>query len=125
MGKINPSELPLVLRNSANLELFVMVRYAVDMAALSGSLNEHLEWMLAEEKEGSIFLSGPIEPGEGDSPVGLTILRAGDIEGARRIAQEDPFYKAGCIRFDLYKWTVFEGAFPVTFRLSDSSVRFT
>lgn len=124
MNKPNTPELPSILRNSAKLELFVMVRYIVDECALGDLLDKHLEWVVAEERKGVISLSGPIERTEGDDVVGLTVLRAENIDDARCIAEADPFVKNKCVRFTMYKWTVFEGSLSFTLHLSDATVRY-
>ncbi len=72
--------------------------YAVVSAAsptpekLKALLPAHLEYMIALEKRGILFASGPLTEGEGPpTGAGLTILRAANAAEARELADADPF----------------------------------
>ena len=81
--------------------------------------SEHLDWMLEKERTGVLFLSGPATSCGSDGTYnGLTILRAADAADARRIAETEPFIVQGAMEYDLYEWTVFEGAVAVSVRIS-------
>jgi uncharacterized protein YciI len=90
---------------------------------LKALLPAHLEYMIALEKRGLLFASGPLTDGEGPpSGAGLTILRASDAREARRLAEADPFVTNGLRTFELKEWTIMEGTLGLRVNLSDQSV---
>lgn len=105
--------------------LFAMLRTTVVPAAKEGRLSSHLKWMIAGEKNGHIFASGPfVAPsallGEGRS---LTLIRAPSVEQAKAIADQDPFVIAGAVAYELFEWQLNEGGFSVTLNFSDCTYR--
>ncbi len=89
-------------------------------------LPAHLEYMIALEKRGLVFASGPLADGAGPpTGQGLTILRAASAEEARRIAEGDPFFVAKLRSFELKEWTVMEGTLGLRVNLSDQSIEVT
>jgi uncharacterized protein YciI len=81
-------------------------------------LDDHLAWVLKLEADGVVFLSGPLTSGLDVRPgSGVTVLRAGNAEEARSIAQDDPFVRAGLRTVDVYGWRVNEGAIRVDISL--------
>lgn len=123
MADENPLAL---LEHSAKLKLFVMLRRTVKPDVQRASLGDHLRWMIAAEKAGQIFLSGPIVPREGAAALdGLTLIRAASFEDAEAIAQGDPFVVRGIVAFELREWIANEGSLSVTVTLSDSKVNFS
>ncbi len=112
----------VLLARAAKLKLFVMLRRTLKPALLPERLGEHLRWMIGQEKEGRIFLSGPIAPHPSATALdGLTIVRADSLAAAQEIARNDPFVQSGIVAFEMREWTVNEGAIPVTVTLSDSA----
>ena len=64
-------------------------RVGVTAADLDAVLEEHLAWMLGLEREGHVLASGPITSGPGASAgSGLTVLRAGSLDDAARLAAQ-------------------------------------
>lgn len=113
-----------LLARSASLRLVVMLRRTVRPSLIADKLVAHLAWMIEAEKAGHIFLSGPVTPREGGTKLnGLTILHVASLDEAERLAQQDPLVTAGIVTFELFEWTVNEGAIPLTLTLSDSTVR--
>lgn len=113
----------VLLARSAKLSLFVMLRRTVKPALIADNLGAHLRWMIEREKEGVVFLSGPVAPQQGAAPLdGLTILRAGSMAQAEETARQDPFIQNGVVSFEMREWTVFEGSIPLFITLSDSTV---
>ena len=89
-------------------------------------LPAHLEYMIANEKKGIVFASGPLSEADGGQKGrGLTILRAANIEDARALAAQDPFVVNGIRTYEVREWTVMEGSFGVTVNFSDQSVSVT
>jgi uncharacterized protein len=93
---------------------------------LEAVLPAHLEYMIALEKRGLVFSSGPlVEPGAEPAGYGLTILRTKDTGEARAIAEAEPFFVHGLRSFELKEWTVMEGTLGLRVNLSDQSVEVT
>lgn len=114
------------LAGSAALRLYAIFRRIANPALMMELRSEHLEWMLEKERHGILFLSGPFTRNLGDSPYnGLTVIRAESIDHARRIIESEPFIARGAMTCDLAEWTIYEGALPVTLRVSDSSATFS
>lgn len=112
-----------LLSNSACLRLFAMLRYAGSTPLTGECLDDHISWMIHEEKHGTIVLSGPITHSPSIPPlIGMTILRATDRSHATRIADSDPFVATGTVVYDLHDWTVLEGTISMTATLSNSAV---
>jgi uncharacterized protein YciI len=90
---------------------------------LPAHLPAHLEYMIANEKKGIVFASGPLSEADGSQRGrGLTVLRAASAAEAKAIAEQDPFVINGVRTFELREWTVMEGSFGVTVNFSDQSV---
>lgn len=84
-------------------------------------LAEHLEYMIALEREGKLFASGPLgDPSKAD---GMTIVRAADEEEVKKIALKDPFVVHGIRTFRIVPWTVMEGSLSVTVNFSDQTAK--
>ncbi|MFN3350086.1 YciI family protein [Pseudorhodoplanes sp.] len=84
-------------------------------------LAEHLEYMIALERQGKLFASGPLgDPAKAD---GMTIVRAADEEDARGMALRDPFVIHGIRTFKIVPWTVMEGSLSVTVNFSDQTAK--
>jgi uncharacterized protein YciI len=87
-------------------------------------LPDHLKFLIALEKQGRVFGSGPLS-GEGAKPGdGLTILRAENAGEARALAEQDPFVIAGARTFDIREWTLMEGSVNIRLDFSDKSYSF-
>src|SRR5215217_3469405 len=74
-------------------------------------LPEHLEYMIALEKTGVVFASGPFT--EGTAPPrgeGMTILHVSSEAEARQLAEADPFFTRGLRSFTIREWMLMEGA---------------
>jgi uncharacterized protein YciI len=82
-----------------------------------------LRYMIALEKDGKLFASGPFDVGTGGD--GMTILRVDSAEEARTIAERDPFVVNGIRAFDIREWTLMEGSFGISVNYSDRSVTIT
>jgi uncharacterized protein YciI len=83
----------------------------------------HLEYMIALEKKGILFASGPfLGPDGKPSGEGMTILRTASAEEAKRIAETDPFFVGGLRRFEVREWMLMEGSLGLTVTFSDQSV---
>jgi uncharacterized protein len=106
-------------------KLYVVLSTPIDGGAekLLEHLPAHLEYMIANEKKGIVFASGPLSEADGGQKGrGLTVLRASGIEEARALAEQDPFVINGVRSFEVREWTVMEGSFGVTVNFSDQSM---
>jgi uncharacterized protein len=92
-------------------------------AEIEDVLPLHLEYMIALEKKGVVFASGPLT-GAGDAPRGngMTVLRAASAEEARAIAEADPLFTRGLRSFEIREWTVMEGSLALKVNFSDQSI---
>ncbi len=89
-----------------------------DTAAIDAHVAEHVAWMLELERDGVLFVSGPLLSGPGVGPgSGATVVRAADEDAARLIAANDPFVRAGLRTFEVYRWRVNEGSVSVRMSL--------
>ena len=107
-------------------KLYVVLSKGVATAEQIGEvLPQHLEYMIGLEKNGVLFVSGPLTAAAGQlAGDGLTILRAASADEARRIAATDPFVVNQLRTFEVREWTVMEGSIGVTVNLSDQSLQF-
>ena len=86
-------------------------------------LPRHLEYMIALEKTGVLFASGPLADAEGKTRGdGLTIIRAASAAEARKVAERDPFVVNGLRSFEIREWTVMEGSLGIKVNFSDQSL---
>jgi uncharacterized protein YciI len=86
-------------------------------------LPAHLEYMIDLEKQGLVFASGPFSDAKGNPRGnGMTILRTGNAEEARKVAEADPFVINKLRSFEIREWTVMEGSVGLTVNFSDQSV---
>ena len=89
-------------------------------------LPPHLEYMIALEKKGVLFASGPLSDAEGKiRGDGLTIIRAASLADARKIAEQDPFVINKLRTFELREWTLMEGSLGITVKFSDQTLELT
>ena len=104
-------------------ELYVVLTTPIKpMSEILPLLPDHLDYMIALEKRGILFASGPFLTGKDLLPgAGMTILRAGSLEEAEAIAREDPLNKSGMRTFEVRTWQLNEGSFTVTINYSDKS----
>ena len=119
MSTTAEQDIQALTKNMLRRKLYVVLSRGKG-ADLRPYLAEHLRWMIGLEKEGKVFASGPFDVGtSGD---GMTILRAGNAEEARAIAERDPFVVNGIRTYEIREWTLMEGSFGVTVNYSDRSI---
>src|SRR5262245_47946083 len=101
----------------------ILARATAGPDAIKAALPAHLEYMIALEKAGAIFASGPLtEVGGAPAGHGLTVLRVANADEARRIAEDDPFSRQGLRTFELREWTLMEGTLGLKINLSDQTI---
>ena len=114
-----------MLRAMLNKPLYVALRLPGRAERVAELLEAHLQWMVAAERRGELFASGPfvadgVPPG---ALGGMSIVRAASLEEAREILSRDPFVAEEVVTLDIRKWMVMEGGVTVTVRFSDQSGR--
>jgi uncharacterized protein YciI len=86
-------------------------------------LPDHLEYMIALERQGVLFASGPLTAAPGQpAGDGLTVLRVANEDEAQKIASADPFVINKLRSFEVREWTVMEGSLGLRVNLSDQSL---
>jgi uncharacterized protein YciI len=119
MSADSAARLDELLGKMLKLKLFVIFSRGKGLD-LKPHLLEHLEYMVALERQGKLFASGPMgDPRLGN---GMTIVRAESEDEARAIASNDPFFRHGLREFSVEPWTVMEGALRVTVNFSDGTM---
>ena len=119
MSTTAEQDIQALTKNMLRRKLYVVLSRGKGVDLLP-CLGEHLRWMIALEKEGKVFASGPFDVGtSGD---GMTILRADNAEEARAIAERDPFVVNGIRTYEIREWMVMEGSFGITVNYSDRSI---
>jgi len=85
-------------------------------------LSEHKKWVAGLEREGRIFVAGPIL-GEDyrSSGRGVLVVRARSLAEAREIFDRDPMHAKGLRTYRLYPWQINEGSFDLRVSLSGGS----
>ena len=84
------------------------------------NLPAHLAYQRDLEKSGILFLAGPLSDPTGEIMVGagLIIYRAGSMDDAKQLANNDPMHVSGARSYTLRKWLVNEGSISVSVGLS-------
>jgi uncharacterized protein len=112
-GAAAPVDLGLLLARDYWLILSTPAE-GTDASAIDAHVPEHVAWLLELERDGVLFVSGPLLSGPGVGPgSGVTVVRAADEEAARLVAAGDPFVRAGLRTFEVYRWRVNEGTVSV------------
>ena len=123
----NPSAMEEVERLKARMimrSFYVMFRTIVDRTKVAPAMLDHYRWIIALEKEGKVFASGPLFAEENAPGVGMTIFRTDNRDDAAAMAADDPFVTAGAATFDIKRWQINEGRLTISVDFSDQSYRF-
>ena len=121
----SPVDVQGLLSAMLNKPLYVALRHPGNASRAPELLDAHLRWMVAAERRGELFASGPfvadgVPPG---ALGGMSIVRAASLEEAREILSSDPFVKENVVTLELRKWMVMEGGLTINLRFSDQSGR--
>jgi len=122
MPSATESRIAELTKGMLRLKLWVIFSHGKGLD-LKPYLADHLAYMIALEREGKLFASGPF--GDGTKGDGMTIVRAASEDEAREIALRDPFVVNGIRTFKIQAWTVMEGSLSVTVNFSDRSAKIT
>ena len=123
MSDLNALSVPELLGRMMGVELYVINNELLgSVEDLAPYIKEHLIYMIALEKSGKLFASGPTYDESGAmTGEGLTIVRASTFAEAEEIARGDPFVKAGIRKSHVQKWRINEGRLSLSLDLSDCS----
>jgi uncharacterized protein YciI len=91
------------------------------IAYLTPFLREHILWLRARERDGSLFLSGANRDEVGWDGSGVAILRAASRAEAELIAASEPFHREGLRKNTVHGWLLNEGQVRVSLSLFDDS----
>ena len=105
--------------------LWVVITKAVaPREELDKLLEAHLQHQIRLEKDGIMFGAGPLSNPDGTpTGTGMIVIRAASEAEARRIADQDPFHRAGLRNYTLQQWSLNEGRINLTIDFSDQSYR--
>jgi uncharacterized protein len=94
---------------------------AGDMQAVLDTMGPHLGYQKELEASGVMFAAGPFADDEEQewSGAGMVIVRAENVQAARRIAEADPMHQCGARTFSIRPWLLNEGSLTVTVSYSD------
>ena len=90
------------------------------IAFLMPFLREHILWLRARERDGSLFLSGANRDEVGWDGSGVAILRAESRTEAERIAATEPFHREGLRKNTVHGWLLNEGNVRISLNLFDN-----
>jgi len=104
----------------------VLTEPAGDKDKVRDVLQIHLDYQRNLEAEGKLLAAGPLsdETGSQWTGKGLIILRAENLEEARRLADADPMHSSGARTYTLLPWMMNEGGFDLRVSLSKQTVAF-
>ena len=108
-------------RGALALELFVVHSTPNDdPEAVKASLPDHLNYQREMEESGRLVMAGPVSDDSGENMfgAGMILYRAGTMDEARAMAENDPMHKSGARGFTLHKWLVNEGSLNISVGLS-------
>ena len=74
-------------------------------------MSDHIQYQLRLQKSGQALAGGGFRAA-GDDVLGMTLLRVGSIEEAKRLAEDDPAVAAGRFSAVVYEWYVPAGTLP-------------
>ena len=80
--------------------------------AFASALLAHLRWLERLERDGTLFLSGPVDQ-DRDLGRALTVFRAESREAAEALVADEPMARAGYRTNRVRSWTVNEGSISV------------
>ena len=84
--------------------------------------DQHLTYQKKLEEEGNLFAAGPLLREDGEmAGIGLIILKAGSLEQAKAIADNDPFHKSGLRTYKIWPWKINEGGIDLKIRFAARS----
>ncbi|MDC0190702.1 YciI family protein [Rhodospirillales bacterium] len=85
-------------------------------------LEEHLAYQVQLEEDGKLFAAGPLLREDGEmAGIGLIIVKAGTLDEAKEIANQDPFHRSGLRAYKIWPWKINEGGVDLKIRFAAGS----
>lgn len=84
------------------MKYFAAILKMKDVEKNSQYRQQHVNFLVQQEKEGNIFARGKFTDGAG----GLVIYVAASYEEALKLAESDPYVNLGARSLELYEWDV-------------------
>ena len=85
-------------------------------------LSRHLAYQCKLEAEGKLFAAGPLLQEDGEmAGIGLIIVKAGSLNEAKEIANQDPFHRSGLRAYKIWTWKINEGSIDLKLKFAAGS----
>jgi hypothetical protein len=123
MSPKNPEELLASLRQQQfYMVTMQMLGTAEDPLPLLGPhLEAHLDWLIEQERNGTLFLSGRLADETEWDGSGVAIIRAESRAAAEAIAAGEPFHQLGLRKNTVKGWQLNEGNVTLRMKLFDNT----
>ena len=83
---------------------------------------EHLAYQVKLEEDGKLFAAGPLLREDGEmAGIGLIIVKAGTLDEAKEMANQDPFHRSGLRAYKIWPWKINEGGVDLKIRFAAGS----
>lgn len=86
------------------------------------AFDEHLEWLRQIEADGTMFASGVLKDETGGDGSGMAIIRAASYADALKVAEAEPFHRAGVRKNTIQSWVMNEANFQFTLKLMNQEI---
>jgi len=95
--------------------------------AVKDHLATHLEYQKGLEAKGIMVAAGPVSDEQGNewTGKGLIIIRAENLQEAKKVADNDPMHRDGVRSYTLLPWLMNEGSFTLQVKLSAQKIKFS
>ena len=114
---INDSHVALGLLHYA-----IMSEFTDKTGDRAAVLEEHLAYQVKLEEDGKLFAAGPLLREDGEmAGIGLIIVKAGTLDEAKQIANQDPFHRSGLRAYKIWPWKINEGGVDLKIRFAAGS----
>lgn len=104
------------------MQLYVILTTpAGDMDAVLAQMGPHLAYQKQLEQEGIMFAAGPFADDDEQvwSGAGMVVIRAENVDEARKVAAQDPMHQSGARTFQVRPWLLNEGSLTLKVTYSD------
>lgn len=110
---------------AANEFFVILTEPLKDRKSVKDHLRVHLDYQKGLEAKGIMVAAGPLSDEQGTewTGKGLIIIRAENLDAARKIADGDPMHRDGVRKYKLLPWLMNEGSFTLEVKLSGQKVR--
>ena len=120
-SRITPQDVLEASKGMLQKQLYVVFTTPTDgLGPVMENVEEHLKFQMSLEERGIMFGAGPFwtDDEQGWEGEGMVIIRAANIDEARKIAAEDPMHQCGARSFTVRPWLLNEGVLTLKVRYS-------